>query len=91
MRVARCHSNWFSPQRAPIQLMREMLTCFLTQVASRVALPLVQSAPPWHPNHQGKLIKWRPKPCLDVAEGGCVVFAAGLQRIVARQSAKSTV
>lgn len=71
--------------------MREMLTCFLTRVASRVALPLVQSAPPWHPNHQGKLIKWRPKPCLDVAEGGCVVFAAGPQRIVARQSAKSTV
>lgn len=71
--------------------MREMLICFLIQVASLVALPSVQSAPPWHPNRQGKLIKWRAKPCLNVAETGCVVFAAGPQRIVARQSAKSTV
>lgn len=62
-----------SPQRAPIQLMREMLICFLIQVASLVALPSVQSAPPWHPNRQGKLIKWRAKPRLNVAEWLCCV------------------
>ena len=39
-----------------MQLMREMLICSRTQVASRVTLPLVQSVPPWHPSHQGKLI-----------------------------------
>ena len=53
--------------------MREMLICFLIQVASLVALPSVQSAPPWHPNRQGKLIKWRAKPCLNVAEWLCCV------------------
>lgn len=39
-----------------MQLMRETLIYSQTQVASQAALLLVQSAPPWHPSHQGKLI-----------------------------------
>lgn len=59
-----------------MQLMRETLICSQTQVASQVALPLVQSARPWHPSHQGKLDQ---KLCVKYAESGCVVLQPVLE------------